>query len=237
MGAILGTLIKNRGYIKFLGEEMEHLSSKVKEHIGVVFDNMNFSHNLDVMKLSKVFGNIYEQWDDEKYFYYINLFSLPTDKKVKTFSRGMSMKLSLAVALSHDAKLLFLDEATAGLDPVAREEILEVFLDIVKDKSRSILLSSHITSDIEKVADYLIFIKNGEIVLQVNKKELLNNYAVVQCSPKEFNDMDKREIIAFKHIGEDFEVLISNKKNLPASFYQKDFSIDDITMLLMKGEK
>lgn len=237
MGSIIGTLKKDSGYIKVFGEEMDFTKKKIKENIGVVFDNMNFSGNLDVMKLSKVLRGVYQQWDNEKFFHYIDRFSLPKKQKITGFSRGMSMKLSIAVALSHDAKLLILDEATSGLDPVAREEILEVFLDFVKDKNHTILLSSHITSDIEKVADSLIFIKKGQIILKVSKDELLNNYAVVQCKQNELKEINENSIIAYKNKEDHVEVLVSNKNNLPAGVHKKNFSIDDITLLLMKGEK
>lgn len=147
------------------------------------------------------------------------------------------MKLSIAVALSHDAKLLILDEATAGLDPVAREEVLEVLLEFVKDKKRSILLSSHITSDIEKIADELIFIKKGEIILKVSKDELLNNYSMITCTPHQLKHINHKQIIAYKHQKDGVEVLLSRKRDLPPLFNQKDFSIDDIALLLMKGDK
>lgn len=237
MGTILGTLKRNSGNIKILGETMDDNKTTIKEDIGVVFDSMSFSGNLNVTKLSKVMNGVYQQWDHAKYEHYTDLFSLPKKQKIQGFSRGMSMKLSLAVALSHDAKLLILDEATAGLDPVAREELLEVILDFVRDKQRSILLSSHITSDIEKIADNLIFIKKGEIVLKAGKEELLNNYAILQCHSIELSNIDEKIIVAYKNKGADVEVLISNKHNLSTAFPQKNFSIDDITMLLMRGEK
>lgn|SRR5699024_5297844 len=239
MGTILGTLKKNSGYIEIFGDSMNDRNTDLKEGIGVVLDSMNFSANLDVAKLSKVMSGIYQQWDHEKYDDYIDLFSLPKKLKIKEFSRGMSMKLSLAVALSHNAKLLILDEATAGLDPVAREDLLEVFLDFVKDKQRSILLSSHITSDIEKVADDLIFIKKGEIILKVGKEELLDNYAILQCDLSKLKEIEKSSMIAYKNKGDDVDVLVANKNDLPVGFhqYKKNFSIDEMTMLLMRGEK
>lgn len=237
MGTIIGGLKKDSGNIKVLGEEMDITKVAEKEDIGVVFDDMNFSDNLDVNKLSKVMKNIYKQWNQDKFFYYINKFSLPQNQKIKGFSRGMSMKLSIAVALSHDPKLLILDEATSGLDPVVREEILDVFLDFVGDKKRAILLSSHIISDIEKIADYLIFIRKGKIVLGVDKKELLNDYSIVKCNEKEIDALNKFNIVTYRKKGEEMEVLVSNKSSLPSRLNKRESSIDDITMLLLKGEK
>ena len=237
MGTIIGGLKKDSGYIKVLGKEIDDIIVESRENIGVVFDDMNFSESLDVHKLSKVMRNIYKQWNEEKFFYYIRKFSLPKNQKIKNFSRGMSMKLSIAVALSHEPKLLILDEATSGLDPVVREEILDVFLDFVKDKKHAILLSSHIISDIQKVADYLVFIKKGEIILTVDKAELLSNYGIVTCKKNELHALDKSNVVTYKQSGEYAEVLVSNKNNLPAGLTTKSFSIDDITMLLLKGEK
>ena len=236
MGAIVGTLKKDNGSIKVLNQEIKHSNRKIQDQIGVVFDQMNFSSHVNAIQLSNVLSHIYQQWDKEKYFHYIDVFSLPKKEKIGSFSRGMSMKLSIAAALSHNAKLLILDEATAGLDPIAREEILEVFLDFVKDKKRSILLSSHITSDIEKIADNLIFIKRGKIVLQTSKAELLHNYAVVQCMPHELQLIDPRVIVSYRHKADRLEVLVSEKHALPATFQRKNNSLDEITLLLMKGE-
>ncbi|WP_369900784.1 ABC transporter ATP-binding protein [Bacillus manliponensis] len=237
MGTIIGGLKKDSGYIEVLGKEIDDMMIENRENIGVVFDDMNFSGNLDVYKLSKVMRNIYKQWNDEKFFYYIHKFSLPKNQKIKSFSRGMSMKLSIAVALSHEPKLLILDEATSGLDPVVREEILDVFLDFVKDQKHAILLSSHIISDIQKAADYLVFIKKGEIILTVDKEELLNNYGIVTCGKNELHVLDRSNVVTYKQNGEQAEVLVSNKNNIPARLTRKSFSIDDITMLLLKGEK
>ncbi|WP_042147389.1 ABC transporter ATP-binding protein [Paucisalibacillus sp. EB02] len=236
MAAILGTSKKDSGTIKIFNQEMDYLNNKLKERIGVVFEQMNFSNNVNVVQLSNVLSHIYQKWDKEKYFHYIDTFSLPKKEKVGNFSRGMSMKLSIAVALSHNTKLLILDEATAGLDPKARNEMLDVFLDFVKDKNQSILLSSHITSDIEKIADELIFIKKGEIVLQTSKNELLDNFAIVQCKPTEWKQIDSNVTVSYRNKEHMLEVLVSDKHSLPASFQIKEYSLDEITLLLMEGD-
>ncbi|XKE80397.1 ABC transporter ATP-binding protein [Oceanobacillus kapialis] len=234
METILGLLRKDSGQIKLFGEEVDSLDDAKKEQIGVVFDHMNFSKDLVVGKLSNVLSNIYQQWEEATFFHYVHHFSLPKKKKIKDFSRGMTMKLALAVAFSHDSKLLILDEATAGLDPVARDEMLDVFLDFVKDREHSILLSSHITTDIEKIADYLVFIKKGRILLRVSKKDLLENYAIVQGKSSEIAKL--HNVIAHRDMGDVTEALVADKASLPIELHQTDFSIDAITMLLMKGE-
>lgn len=236
MDTIIGTRNKDSGTIHLFGEKMEYMKKNIKEDIGVVFDSMNFSGNLNVIQLSNVFRNIYRQWENEKYVQYISKFQLPEKELIKNFSRGMSMKLSIAVALSHDAKLLILDEATAGLDPIAREEILEILADFAKDKHRSILLSSHITSDIEKIANQLIFIKKGEIILTVGKKELLTDYSIIRFPTEELSQI-KSQVIAYQR-NEDYTDALIRKDNIIIKNYQQlDFSIDDITILLMKGVK
>lgn len=232
MRTIVGALKKDGGSIKIFGKEINETDAKIKEDIGVVFDQINFSGNLNANELSKVMKNIYKQWNQEKYFEYLKRFSLPTKKKIQGFSRGMSMKLSIAVALSHDPKLLILDEATSGLDPVVRDEILDIFQEFVKDKKHSILLSSHITSDIEKVADSLIFIKNGEIILTVDKSEWLNNYGIFTYDKNEWKGMDHLIVTTYKN-----KVLVSDINDIPDKFAKEHFSIDDMTLLLLKGEK
>ncbi len=236
MGTIIGILKKDRGTIRVFGENVEGNEMAIKEHIGVVFDEMNFSRQLNATQLSKVLRNVYKAWDEETYFYYINLFSLPKREKIEGFSRGMSMKLSIAVALSHDAKLLILDEATAGLDPVAREEMIEIFESYVTDEQQSILLSSHITSDIEKIADELIFIKKGEILLHVNKEDMMHHYAIVTCDVEQFNQLDEQVIVSYLTKVDQMEVLVSDKWYIPRSVPMKTGSLNDMTLLLMKGE-
>ena len=236
MGTIIGTLKKDSGMIHVFGENVEENEMAIKEQIGVVFDEINFSSHLNAIQLSKVLRNVYKAWDEETYFHYLNLFSLPVQEKIEGFSRGMSMKLSMAVALSHDAKLLILDEATAGLDPVAREEMIEIFENYVKDGQRAILLSSHITSDIEKIANELIFIKKGEILLHVNKEDMMNHYAIVTCDEEQFNQLDEQGIVSYLRKNDQMEVLVTDKQIVPHSVPMKTGSLNDIALLLMKRE-
>ncbi len=167
INAILGLIVTEQGKISvFNGKDV---SAETKEHIGVVFDGSNYPDNLTPKKLGKVFQNIYAEWNNKKYFELLNKFELPINKKLKEFSKGMNMKYSIAVALSHNSKLLILDEATSGLDPIIRDDILEMFLDFIQDEEHSILVSSHITSDLEKIADYIVFI-HGEKYYSQNPK-------------------------------------------------------------------
>lgn len=237
MGSIIGTLQKDDGDIHIFGDPMDLKDSTIKEDIGVVFDDMNLPYDLTINQLGKVFKKLYTRWETDTFAYYIDLFSLPRDKKVGTFSRGMSMKISVAIALSHQARLLILDEATAGLDPSGREELLEVLQEFVKDGQRGILLSSHITSDIEKIADSLIFIKNGQLILKVEKEDLLQNYAIFHCTDEECEQIENDMLITYRRQIEGMEVLVSNKEKVPNHVEEQPFTIDDIALLLMRGEK
>ena len=153
--ALLGLIRPDSGSITVLGEDAQSLSPETKEKIGVVFDSLTFPKELNTKQLDKVLSGIYKQWDSDIFFAYLSHFELPTNKKLKTFSRGMEMRLSIAAALSHDPQLLVLDEPTGGLDPVMRSEILDLFLEFMQDESHSILMSTHITSDLEHIADYI----------------------------------------------------------------------------------
>ncbi|TCP70274.1 ABC transporter ATP-binding protein [Baia soyae] len=236
MGAIIGTIRKDGGSVKIFGEEMDSNKSHLKEDIGAVFDQMHLPKQLNIKQLGNVFRLLYKNWDQNIFQYYITYFSLPKDKKIGDFSRGMSMKLSVAVALSHDAKLLLLDEATAGLDPLGRYDLLEVLKDFVADGQRSILLSSHITSDIETIADILIFIKSGSILLQISRETLMSRYAILECTYKEFEHIESSLVVGYQKKSDQVDVLVCDREQVPFTVARKDFSIDDVALLLMRGE-
>ncbi|MEG0615918.1 MAG: ABC transporter ATP-binding protein, partial [Oscillospiraceae bacterium] len=178
------------------------------KQVGVVFDESNFHDNLKIHDISKIMSMVYDNWDAELFGSYLKKFKLPSNKIMKEFSRGMKMKLSIAVALSHHPKLLILDEATSGLDPIVREEILDIFLEFIQDESHSILVSSHITSDLDKIADYITFIHNGEIVFSESKLDLIDKMGMVNCGFNQFNELNKNEIIRYRKSEFGYEILI-----------------------------
>lgn len=188
---ILDMIKKDSGEIRLLGKEHTLCS---KEDIGVVMDENGFPECMNIKEINKIFKNVYAGWNEKEFFGYIDRFELPLNKKIKDFSKGMKMKLAITAALSHNAKLLILDEATSGLDPVVRDEILDVFYDFTRDENHSILFSSHIVSDLEKLCDYIAFMHKGELLLCEEKDELLNNYCIVQCSENELADIDKNAV-------------------------------------------
>ena len=183
---------------------------------------------------------IYKQWDDTVYSKYLKVFKLPPNQKVSTFSKGMTMKLALSVAISHSPKLLILDEVTSGLDPVVREDILDVFLDFVQDEEHSIFLSSHITSDLEKVADYITFIDNGKVLLTAKKDDLIDNYGIIRCKASLFNSISKDDFVAFRKKDYQIDVLVTNIIEMRRTYRNMiidNVTIDDILLLLIKGER
>lgn len=239
LNAILGLVKKDAGSIEILGQPDEELIPQIRSQIGVVFDGNNYPDMLSARQLNRVFKNIYPHWDEARYLSLLKEMALPLDKAIKALSKGMKMKLSIAAALSHHASLLILDEATSGLDPVVRDDILDLFLDFVQDESHSILVSSHITSDLEKVADYIVFIHQGKVVFSKPKDELKYQYGIIRCGAAQFEALNKEEIIAYRKRDYEWEVLIADRtaaqKKYPKAVVDPA-SIDDIMLLHVKGE-
>ena len=239
INAVLGLIKKDSGEIEILGENADNLSSPVKEEIGVVFDGSNFSEELTPVKLNKVLREVYSSWDQALFSKLLDQMEVPLSKKIKTFSKGMKMKLSIAVALAHHPKLLILDEATSGLDPVMRDDILDIFLDFVQDEEHSILVSSHITSDLEKVADYIVFIHKGKIIFAKSKDELLENYGIIKCGREQFEALDEEDQITYRRLDYEWQVLTADR-NRAQKKYPKALvipaTIDEIMLLYVKGE-
>lgn len=213
--AILGLLKKGEGSITVLGENADELSPATKEKIGVVFNGLSFPENLTVKQLDKVMRGIYKTWNSERFFGYMTKFELPLGKKFKSFSRGMVMRLSIAAALSHDTELLILDEPTSGLDPVMRSEILDIFLDFMQDENHSILISTHITSDLEHIADYICFIHKGEIMFTEERNEMMERHRILKCTDEQLSAIDKADIIGVRKGRFQNEVLTTNAKKYP----------------------
>ena len=239
INAILDLVHKDDGTVTFWGQELSS-AKQLKEDIGVVFDGINFYETLTAAKVGKISQTAYKQWDDRLYREYLNRFQLPTDKEIKTFSKGMKMKLCIAVALSHRPKLLILDEATSGLDPVMRDDILDVFLEFVQDEEHSIMISSHITTDLEKVADTITFIHQGKVLFCKAKDELLYHYGIIRCGAAIFDEIDKSEILAYRKEDYQWNVLVADKEKARRRYKNAvvdDAAIDDILLLYVKGER
>lgn len=237
---ILNTIRKDEGNILLFGKEMRDGDKELRENIGVVYDGDNFPGYLNPAQLSAIMGGLYKQWDNGLFLDYFKRFHLPEKKKIKTYSRGMTMKLAIAAALAHHPKLLILDEATSGLDPVMREEILEVFLEFIEEEEHSILLSSHITSDLEKIADYITFIHEGRIILTASKNELAYEYGIMRCKESQFKEMDKEDVVVYRKRDFQTDVLTADAKKAERKYRDvviDRVSIDEIMVMLVKGER
>mgnify|MGYP001084746490 FL=1 len=236
--SILGLVHRDGGEISILGAPAEGLQPEARENIGVVFDGTNFSEELTPKRLNKVLKGVYSSWDEGYFLALLNKLSLPVSKKIKSFSKGMKAKLSIAAAFAHHPKLLILDEATSGLDPVMRDDMLDMFLEFVQDEENSILLSSHITSDLEKVADHIIFLHEGRLIFSKPKDELLENYGIVKCGAAQFEAIDRQDIITCRKQEYEWQVLVSDR-NSAQKRYPKPMvipaSIDEIMLLYVRG--
>ncbi len=236
--SILNIINKDSGQIKIFG--LDNKETKIKEDIGVVLDDSFLSEYLNPLDINKIMKNIYKNWDEKLYFKYIEDFKLSKEKISKEYSNGMKMKLKIAVELSHHPKLLILDEPTLGLDPIARNEILDIFQEFIQDENKGIFVSSHITSDLEHIADYITFINNGEIIFSKTKDELLESYGIARCSKEQFDKIKKEDYIKYKKNKYEYDVLIENKyefrKNYNISVIDKT-SLEDIMLIYIKGEK
>ena len=236
--AILNIINKDLGNVKIFGLEMAKNEEKIKQDIGVVLDDSFLSEYLNILDINRIMKNIYKKWDEKLYFDYIEKFKLSKNKLIKEFSSGMKMKLKIATSLSHHPKLLILDEPTSGLDPIARNDILDIFQEFIKNGENSILVSSHITSDLEHIADYITFINDGEIVLSKTCDELIENYGVVKCNKDEFSKIDKKDYIKYRKNKYGYEVLIENKKNFKKKYDIKvidKITLENLMVLMIKG--
>ena len=211
--AMLNLIHRDAGTVEILGMDLDGHEKEIKERIGVVFDECCFHDNLTPADISKILGNIYQNWDGKLYQKYLVQFGLDEKKKIKEFSRGMKMKLGIAAALAHRPDVLILDEATSGLDPIVREEILDIFLDFIQDENHAILISSHITSDLDKIADYLTFIHHGRIILSSGRDDLMDSMGIVKCGAEDLEKIEQDQIIRYRKNQFGCEVLIRNKRS------------------------
>ena len=238
INTVLGLIQKEAGQVFILGKE--ELDGGTKEQLGVVFDGSNYPEILSPQKINRVMKNIYRSWDEETYFRLLTRFSLPVDRQIRQFSKGMKMKLAICAAFSHHSELLILDEATSGLDPVVRDDILDMLLDFVQNEEHSILMSSHITGDLEKIADYIVFIHEGRVVFSRPKDELLERYGVIKCGAAQFGALDKQDIIVYRKMDYEWQVLVSDREKMQKKCPKAlivPASIDEIMLLYVKGEK
>ena len=233
---IMNAVSRDGGEVTVMG--LDNLSPEfrqMKESIGVVLDETCVPEFITARQLGKILAGAYRGWDEAAYHSWLNRFQLPLNKKYKEYSRGMTMKLGIAAALSHGAKLLLLDEATSGLDPMVREELLEVFADFAAQDDHAVLISSHIVSDLEKICDYIAFIHRGKLMLCEEKDLLLERYGLLKCSPQELAAVDPA-VVHGKRIGEYGAEALVDRDRAPRNLLVERPTLEDIILYLAKEE-
>lgn len=234
---IMNAIGRDAGEISVLGVDNRSAEFRdVKEDIGVVLDEAYFPEVMSARNVGKVMALTYKNWDAAAFEGYLKKFSLAPDKIFKDYSRGMRMKLAIAAALSHGAKLLILDEATSGLDPMARDELLDIFNDFTRDENCSILLSSHIVSDLEKICDYIAFLHRGRLVLCEEKDRLLEEYALIRLPEERLRELPEESVISRRTSGYATEALVL-RGGIPAAIPTEHTSLEDIILFLAKGDE
>jgi ABC-2 type transport system ATP-binding protein len=234
--AILGMIRPDAGEISVLGHDNSRNCAPVREEIGVVLDEAGLPECLNALQLGRVMAGIFKKWDAAVYEDYLRRLSIPTDKPFKEFSRGMKMKQAIAVALSHPPKLLVLDEATSGLDPVVRDEVVELFSDFTRDEEHAVLISSHIVSDLEKLCDYIAFMHNGNLMLCEEKDALLEKYRFINLTEQQLSELDPAAIKG-KKVGKFSVEAIADVEKIPSTFNSSPVTIEDLFVFMAKEEK
>lgn len=236
LGSVLGTVHPNGGSVLLDGRQIGELSLGEKQKIAFVQDTTCLPVELSVRMMDKVFSHIFLKWNSERFFALCKKFSLPEKKAVKKFSKGMLMKTAIAVALSYESELLVLDEPTSGLDPVVRDEILEMVYDYMQGGDKAVLISSHITSDLEKICDIIVYVHEGKVLFDEEKDALLERFVQFSCEKAALRELDPNcvERVLYREYGAD--VLVP-KQCLPQGFSHKGVSLDEIMLFYAKGER
>ena len=237
---ILNEIKRDSGSVTVFGLDNIKDEREIKEQIGVVFDESYFHGELKAGDIGTILKHVFHSWDDNLFNTYLTKLKLPKGKIIKEYSKGMKMKLGIASALAHNPRLLILDEATSGLDPIVRSDILDIFLDFIQDETHSVLFSSHITSDLEKVADYVTFIHEGQIVFDRSKDDLMDRCGILKCGASDFSKIDKSSLVRWRKNEFGYEALVLDRekaKRIYPDLIIDNATIDDIMLLYVKGEK
>ena len=240
INTILNIVRADSGEISVFG--LDHIKDEyeIKKHIAAVFDELPFDDRLSANDMDIVLGNIFEEWNSETFFNYLERFQLPRKKKFGKFSKGMKMKMQIASAMSHGAKLLIMDEATTGLDPVVRNEILDIFFEYLQNEDHSILMSSHITSDLEKIADSVTFIDKGKILISGYKDDIIGSHGIIRCTKNDYKDIEPADIVSARVNDFNVDVMVSDmaecKKKYSGAVIDRA-NLDDIMVFYVNRNK
>lgn len=239
INSLLGVAKADYERAVLLGYDLKTQEKRIKEDIAVIFTDAHFGLSLTPHIIGKMLARVYRNWDQEKYEGYLERFGLPQRKRLKKFSTGMRVKLEFAAALSHAPRLLILDEATSGLDPIVRDEILELLREFTEEEDRAVLMSSHITSDLDKIADYIAYIHEGKVLFVKTCDELRNDYGIINCGQRLFDALSKDDIVSYRKEAYSYRVLIRGKQKLKNVFQDvviENASVEDIMLFYQKGE-
>ncbi len=239
INCILNETKKSSGEIYIFGKDHLADEAAIKSKLGLVFDENHFPDIFTPVEIGTFMAGIYPGWEHGTYKNFLETFELPKDKIIREFSKGMKVKLAFAVALSHGAELLILDEATSGLDPVMRDDVLDMLLDFVQDENHSVLVSSHIISDLEKVSDYITFLHKGRLVFSRDKNDLIDHYGIVSCGASVFDLIDKTEMISYRKEDYQYKVLVKNRGSAAQKYPDAivdPATIEEIMLFYVKGE-
>ena len=236
---MLGLIHPEEGEVLIFGKDTQTSMKEIKKDIGVVLDGSFFMELLKVQAIDTVMKGIYDKWDTALFYDYLERFGIDPSKKIKELSKGMQKKLEILTALSHHPKLLILDEPTSGLDPV-RNEILDIFQDFILDEECSILLSTHITSDLEHIADYLAFIDNGHMIFFETRDKVLDSYGILKCDQQQFERLEPSDVIRYRKNRYNYEVLVSDRHVIRRTYRDaviEKITIENLMLLYIKGEE
>lgn len=238
--AILHMIHLDEGQISLDGVPIDQLPYDWKKDVGVILEGLDFAGSMNAREIGKIMAGTYENWQQTVYEQYLQQFKIESGKKVQKYSKGMKMKLNLAIALSHQAKLLIFDEPTSGLDPIVRDDILDLLMEFIQDEGHTAVISSHIVTDLEKVADYIAFLHEGHLKFYMNKDEILYQYGVVRCSPQEYQKLPGEFVKGVRKGSFSYEVLVSSKQEIHRCCPElaiDDAGIEDVILYLVKGER
>lgn len=228
--SILGMMPLDEGEISVLGMPIEKNENAIKNKTGIVMDNGYFYETLSLLKMKNIISKFYTDWDENAFSYYMNYFQLPVQKKIKELSTGMRAKYNIALALSHNADLIIMDEPSSGLDPVAREELMDLLSELMQNEEKTVILSTHITSDLDRTADYIILVDCGEVLLHCPKDELLDTHRLVKGNPSQLSERVKKQLVSYKTNSYGFEALTNNVPLLRSLSNEYEFTFEKPTI-------
>lgn len=240
INSMLGLLKCEYDEVQIMGKDLHTQEKEIKEDIAVIFDVSHYSLNYTPAFIGKFLSKIYRNWDMGTYKAYLERFHISPNKKLKELSKGMKMKLEFAAAFSHAPQILVLDEATSGLDPVFRDELLELLREFTEAEDHTVLLSTHITSDLDKIADYIGFIHEGELQFVKTYEEIREQYGIIRCGREIFESLCREDIVAYKKEPYEYKVLVENRAAIQSVFRElviEKASVEDLMLFLVKGEK